>query len=180
MFNHESPLRGETFVTRKITRAVAKIALGLQDCIHLGNLDAQRDWGHAKDYVEGMWRMLQQSESDDYVLATGRTVTIRSFVDMAFAEVGISIEWKGAGVEEVGIDKKTGKTLVSVDPRYFRPTEVELLVGDATKAKEKLGWEPSHTLEQLCAEMVASDLALFKRDKYLLDGGHDILNQHEA
>ena len=180
LFNHESPLRGETFVTRKITRAVAKISLGLQDCIHLGNLDAQRDWGHAKDYVEGMWRMLQQSESDDYVLATGRTVTIRSFVDMAFAEVGIDIEWKGEGVEEVGIDKKTGKTLVSVDPRYFRPTEVELLVGDATKAKEKLGWEPSHTLEQLCAEMVASDLALFKRDKYLLDGGHDILNQHEA
>ena len=180
LFNHESPLRGETFVTRKITRAVAKISLGLQDGIHLGNLDAQRDWGHAKDYVEGMWRMLQQSESDDYVLATGRTVTIRSFVDMAFAEVGIDIEWKGAGVEEVGIDKKTGKTLVSVDPRYFRPTEVELLVGDATKAKEKLGWEPSHTLEQLCAEMVASDLALFKRDKYLLDGGHDILNQHEA
>ena len=180
LFNHESPLRGETFVTRKITRAVAKISLGLQDGIHLGNLDAQRDWGHAKDYVEGMWRMLQQSESDDYVLATGRTVTIRSFVDMAFAEVGIDIEWKGEGVEEVGIDKKTGKTLVAVDPRYFRPTEVELLVGDATKAKEKLGWEPSHTLEQLCAEMVASDLALFKRDKYLLDGGHDILNQHEA
>ncbi|MBL6645394.1 MAG: GDP-mannose 4,6-dehydratase [Flavobacteriales bacterium] len=180
LFNHESPLRGETFVTRKITRAVAKISLGLQDGIHLGNLDAQRDWGHAKDYVEGMWRMLQQSESDDYVLATGRTVTIRSFVDMAFAEVGIDIEWKGKGVEEVGIDKKTGKTLVAVDPRYFRPTEVELLVGDATKAKEKLGWEPSHTLEQLCAEMVASDLALFKRDKYLLDGGHDILNQHEA
>ena len=180
LFNHESPLRGETFVTRKITRAVAKISLGLQENIHLGNLDAQRDWGHAKDYVEGMWRMLQQSESDDYVLATGRTVTIRSFVDMAFAQVGIDIEWKGKGVEEVGIDKKTGKTLVVVDPRYFRPTEVELLVGDATKAKEKLGWTPSHTLEQLCSEMVASDLALFKRDKYLLDGGHDILNQHEA
>ncbi len=180
LFNHESPLRGETFVTRKITRAVAKISLGLQENIHLGNLDAQRDWGHAKDYVEGMWRMLQQSESDDYVLATGRTVTIRSFVDMAFTQVGIDIEWKGKGVEEVGIDKKTGKTLVAVDPRYFRPTEVELLVGDATKAKEKLGWTPSHTLEQLCSEMVASDLALFKRDKYLLDGGHDILNQHEA
>ena len=179
LFNHESPLRGETFVTRKITRAVAKISLGLQENIHLGNLDAQRDWGHAKDYVEGMWRMLQQSESDDYVLATGRTVTIRSFVDMAFTQVGIDIEWKGKGVEEVGIDKKTGKTLVAVDPRYFRPTEVELLVGDATKAKEKLGWTPSHTLEQLCSEMVASDLALFKRDKYLLDGGHDILNQHE-
>jgi GDPmannose 4,6-dehydratase len=180
LFNHESPLRGETFVTRKITRAVAKISLGLQKDIHLGNLDAQRDWGHAKDYVEGMWRMLQQSESDDYVLATGHTVTIRSFVDMAFAEVGIDIEWKGQGVEEIGIDKKTGKTLVAVDPRYFRPTEVELLVGDATKAKEKLGWTPTHTLEQLCAEMVASDVALFKRDKYLLDGGHDILNQHEA
>ena len=129
LFNHESPLRGETFVTRKITRAVAKISLGLQENIHLGNLDAQRDWGHAKDYVEGMWRMLQQSESDDYVLATGRTVTIRSFVDMAFTQVGIDIEWKGKGVEEVGIDKKTGKTLVAVDPRYFRPTEVELLVG---------------------------------------------------
>ena len=180
LFNHESPLRGETFVTRKITRAVAKISLGLQENIHLGNLDAQRDWGHAKDYVEGMWRMLQQSESDDYVLATGHTVTIRSFVNMAFAEVGIDLEWKGKGVEEIGIDKKTGKTLVAVDPRYFRPTEVELLVGDATKAKEKLGWTPTHTLEQLCSEMVASDIALFKRDKYLLDGGHDILNQHEA
>jgi len=180
LFNHESPLRGETFVTRKITRAVAKISLGMQESIHLGNLDAQRDWGHAKDYVEGMWRMLQQSQPDDYVLATGRTVTIRSFVDMAFAQVGIDIEWNGEGVEETGTDKKTGKTLVAVDPRYFRPTEVELLVGDATKAKEKLGWAPSHTLEQLCSEMVASDLALFKRDKYLLDGGHDILNQHES
>ena len=180
LFNHESPLRGETFVTRKITRAVAKISLGLQDCIHLGNLDAQRDWGHAKDYVEGMWRMLQQDEPDDYVLATGHTVTIRSFVDMAFAEVGIKLEWKGKGVEETGVDSKTGKTLVAVDPRYFRPTEVDLLVGDASKAKKVLGWAPTHTLEQLCAEMVASDVALFKRDKYLLDGGHDILNQHEA
>ena len=180
LFNHESPLRGETFVTRKITRAVAKISLGLQDCLHLGSLDAQRDWGHAKDYVEGMWRMLQQPTPDDYVLATGRTVSIRSFVDMAFKEVGIDIDWKGEGVEEIGTDRKTGKTLVAVDPRYFRPTEVELLVGNASKAKSVLGWEPSHTLEQLCAEMVASDVALFKRDKYLLDGGHDILNQHEA
>ena len=154
LFNHESPLRGETFVTRKITRAVAKISLGMQESMHLGNLDAQRDWGHAKDYVEGMWRMLQQSQPDDYVLATGRTVTIRSFVDMAFAQVGIDIEWNGEGVEETGTDKKTGKTLVAVDPRYFRPTEVELLVGDASKAKEKLGWAPSHTLEQLCSEMV--------------------------
>ena len=180
LFNHESPLRGETFVTRKITRAVAKISLGLQDCIHLGNLDAQRDWGHAKDYVEGMWRMLQQDEPDDYVLATGHTVTIRSFVDMAFAEVGIKLEWKGKGVEETGVDSKTGKTLVAVDPRYFRPTEVDLLVGDASKAKKVLGWAPTHTLEQICAEMVVADVALFKRDKYLLDGGHDILNQHEA
>ncbi len=180
LFNHESPLRGETFVTRKITRAVAKISLGLQDSLHLGNLDAQRDWGHAKDYVEGMWRMLQQDHPDDYVLATGHTVTIRSFVDMAFAEVGIALEWQGQGVEERGIDTKSGKTLVAVDPRYFRPTEVELLVGDASKAKAVLGWEPTHTLAQLCAEMVASDVALFKRDKYLLDGGHDILNQHEA
>ncbi len=180
LFNHESPLRGETFVTRKITRAVSKISLGLQDSLHLGNLDAQRDWGHAKDYVEGMWRMLQQPHSDDYVLATGRTVTIRSFVDMAFKEVGIDIDWKGEGVEETGTDRKTGKILVSVDPRYFRPTEVELLVGDASKAKSALGWEPTRTLEQLCSEMVASDLALFKRDKYLLDGGHDILNQHET
>ena len=180
LFNHESPLRGETFVTRKITRAVAKISLGLQENLHLGNLDAKRDWGHAKDYVEGMWRMLQQDQPDDYVLATGHTVTIRSFVDMAFAEVGINLEWQGEGVEEKGMDTKTGKTLVAVDPRYFRPTEVDLLVGDASKAKKVLGWAPTHTLEQLCAEMVASDVALFKRDKYLLDGGHDILNQHEA
>ncbi len=180
LFNHESPVRGETFVTRKITRAVAKISLGLQDSLHLGNLDAKRDWGHAKDYVEGMWRMLQQDHADDYVLATGHTVTIRSFVDMAFSEVGMELEWQGEGVEEKGIDKATGKTLVSVDPRYFRPTEVDLLVGDATKAKEKLDWTPTHSLGELCAEMVASDVALFKRDKYLLDGGHDILNQHEA
>ena len=180
LFNHESPVRGETFVTRKITRAAAKISLGLQDDLHLGNLDAKRDWGHAKDYVEGMWRMLQQDHSDDYVLATGHTVTIRSFVDMAFREVGMELEWQGEGVEEKGINKATGKTLVSVDPRYFRPTEVDLLVGDATKAKEKLGWTPTHSLAELCAEMVASDVALFKRDKYLLDGGHDILNQHEA
>ena len=179
LFNHESPLRGETFVTRKITRAVAKISLGLQENLHLGNLDAQRDWGHAKEYVEGMWRMLQQDYSDDYVLATGRTVAIRTFVDMAFKEVGIELEWKGSGVEETGVDKTTGQVLVAVDPRYFRPTEVDLLVGDATKAKEKLGWTPTHNLEQLCAEMVASDVATFKRDKYLLDGGHDVLNQHE-
>lgn len=179
LFNHESPLRGETFVTRKITRAAAKISLGMQDTLHLGNLDAQRDWGHAKDYVEGMWRMLQQDHADDYVLATGRTVAIRTFVNMAFAEVGIDLEWQGQGVEEKGLDRQTGAVRVAVDPRYFRPTEVDLLVGDAAKAKAELGWTPTHTLEQLCAEMVASDVALFKRDKYLLDGGHDVPDQHE-
>ena len=148
LFNHESPLRGETFVTRKITRAVAQIELGLNDCLYLGNLDAKRDWGHAKDYVEGMWRMLQQDTPDDYVLATGRTVPIRDFVNMAFAEVGRTLEWKGSGVDEVGICTRTGQTLVQVDPRYFRPAEVDLLVGDASKAKRVLGWEPKHTLEE--------------------------------
>lgn len=179
LFNHESPLRGETFVTRKITRAVARIHHGLQDVLHLGNLDAKRDWGHAKDYVEGMWRMLQQDTPDDYVLATGRTVPIRDFVNMAFGEVGVELEWSGSGVDEQGFDKKTGALRVAVDPRYFRPAEVELLMGDASKAKRELGWEPTHTLEQLCAEMVASDLALFEKDKYLLEGGHSILNQFE-
>lgn len=179
LFNHESPLRGETFVTRKITRAVAQIQLGLNDCLYLGNLDAKRDWGHAKDYVEGMWRMLQQDNPDDYVLATGRTVPIRDFVNMAFAEVGRTLEWKGSGVDEVGICTASGKTLVQVDPRYFRPAEVELLVGDASKAKRVLGWEPKHTLEQLCAEMVASDLDLFQRTKYLKDGGHSVFTPQE-
>ena len=179
LFNHESPRRGETFVTRKITRAAAKISLGMQETLHLGNLDAQRDWGHAKDYVEGMWRMLQQDHGDDYVLATGRTVAIRTFVDMAFAEVGIQLDWTGEGVEEKGIDHATGATRVAVDPRYFRPTEVDLLVGDATKAKEVLGWTPTHTLEELCAEMVEADVAKFKRDKYLLEGGHDVSDPHE-
>jgi len=180
LFNHESPLRGETFVTRKITRAVAQIQLGLSDCLYLGNLDAKRDWGHAKDYVEGMWRMLQQDEPDDYVLATGRTVAIRDFVNMSFAEVGRTLEWKGSGVDEVGICTETGKTLVQVDPRYFRPAEVDLLVGDASKAKRVLGWEPTHTLEQLCSEMVAADLELFKRTKYLQDGGHDVVTPQEG
>ena len=180
LFNHESPLRGETFVTRKITRAVAQIQLGLTDCLYLGNLDAKRDWGHAKDYVEGMWRMLQQDQPDDYVLATGRTVAIRDFVNMAFAEVGRSLEWKGTGVDEVGICTETGKTLVQVDPRYFRPAEVDLLVGDASKAKRVLGWEPTHTLEELCSEKVASDLALFERTKYLRDGGHEVVTPQEG
>jgi len=179
LFNHESPKRGETFVTRKITRAVAQIHLGLLDQLYLGNLDSKRDWGHAKDYVEGMWRMLQQDTPDDYVLATGRTVPIRDFVNMAFAEVGRTLEWKGSGVDEQGICTKTGDVLVSVDPRYFRPAEVDVLVGDASKAKRVLGWEPTHTLEQLCQEMVASDIKLFERNKYLRDGGHEVLNQYE-
>ncbi|MDP2388180.1 MAG: GDP-mannose 4,6-dehydratase [Bacteroidota bacterium] len=179
LFNHESPLRGETFVTRKITRAVAKISLGLQEKLFMGNIDSERDWGHAKDYVEGMWRMLQHSEPDDFVLATGKKITVRKFIELAFAEVGIELEWKGKDVEEKGIDKKTGKVLVEIDEKYFRPAEVDLLVGDATKAKEKLGWVAKYSVEELLKEMVASDLAIFKRDKYLLEGGHEVLNQHE-
>lgn len=179
LFNHESPVRGETFVTRKITRAAAKISLGLQEKLFVGNLDAERDWGHAKDYVEGMWLMLQQNEPDDYVLATGKKISVRAFIEMAFAELGMQLEWKGEGVNEKGFDKKSGKALVEVDPVYFRPAEVDLLVGDATKAKEKLGWVPKHTVEELCKEMVQADLELFKRDKYLLEGGHKVMNFHE-
>jgi GDPmannose 4,6-dehydratase len=158
LFNHESPIRGETFVTRKITRAVAAIHLELQDCLYLGNLDAQRDWGHARDYVEGMWRILQQDEGDDYVLATGETHTVRSFVEKAFAETGRKIFWKDTGINETGTCAETGAVLVRVDPRYFRPTEVDLLIGDPTKAREKLGWRHTATLDQLVSEMVASDL----------------------
>jgi GDPmannose 4,6-dehydratase len=172
LFNHESPRRGETFVTRKITRAAAAIHLGLQERLYLGNLDAQRDWGHARDYVEGMWRMLQQDTPDDYVLATGRTVAIREFVNLAFAEVGIALDWQGSGVDEIGVCKETGRTLVAVDPRYFRPAEVELLVGDAAKAKRVLGWEATTSLEAMCSEMVASDIELFKRNELLKAGGH--------
>lgn len=179
LFNHESPLRGETFVTRKITRAVAKISLGLQEKLFMGNIDSERDWGHAKDYVEGMWRMLQHNEPDDFVLATGKKITVRKFIELAFAEVGIELDWKGKDVEEKGIDKKSGKVLVEIDAKYFRPAEVDLLVGDATKAKEKLGWVAKYTVEELLKEMVQSDLAIFKRDKYLLEGGHEILDQHE-
>ena len=179
LFNHESPLRGETFVTRKITRAVAKISLGLQEKLFMGNIDSERDWGHAKDYVEGMWRMLQHNEPDDFVLATGKKITVRKFIELAFAEVGVELEWKGKDVEEKGLDKKTGKILVEIDEKYFRPAEVDLLVGDATKAKEKLGWVAKYSVEELLKEMVASDLAIFKRDKYLLEGGHEVLNQHE-
>jgi GDPmannose 4,6-dehydratase len=179
LFNHESPIRGETFVTRKITRAAAKIHLGLQEKIFLGNLDAERDWGHAKDYVEGMWMMLQQKEADDFVLATGKKITVRKFVELAFAEVGIALKWEGKGVDEKGINLKTGKIIVEVDPNYFRPTEVDLLIGDASKAKKIMGWEPKHTLEQLVKEMVASDIKIFEKDKYLMEGGHDVMNFHE-
>jgi GDPmannose 4,6-dehydratase len=163
LFNHESPLRGETFVTRKITRAVAAIAAGKQDKLFLGNIDAKRDWGHAKDYVAGMWAMLQQEVPDDYVLATGETHPVREFVDLAFAEVGRKIVWKGHGVEEKGIDAKTGAVLVEIDPRYFRPTEVDLLLGNPAKAKRVLGWQATTPFLTLVKEMVAADVAEFKR-----------------
>jgi GDPmannose 4,6-dehydratase len=179
LFNHESPIRGETFVTRKITRAVAKISLGMQEKLFMGNIDSERDWGHAKDYVEGMWRMLQQDEPDDFVLATGIKITVREFINMSFAEVGITLKWEGKEENEKGIDIKTGKTLVEIDPKYYRPAEVDLLVGDATKAKEKMGCTPTYTVADLCKEMVASDLELFKRDKYLMDGGHKVLHYKE-
>jgi GDPmannose 4,6-dehydratase len=162
LFNHEGPTRAETFVTRKISRAVAAIRLGLQEKLYLGNLDAKRDWGHARDFVEGMWLMLQQDKPDDYVLATGETHTVREFVELAFAEVGIEIVWKGQGVAEHGICGRSGKVLVEVDPAYFRPTEVDILLGDATKAREKLGWTHKITFEKLVTEMVANDLVVMK------------------
>ena len=160
LFNHEGPTRGETFVTRKITRAVAAISAGRQPKLYLGNLDAKRDWGHARDYVEGMWRMLQQPEPGDYVLATGETHSVREFVDLAFAEVGIEIVWKGSGVEEKGLDKSSGRVLVEIDPRFFRPAEVDVLCGDATKARDKLGWVPKARFVDLVKEMVRSDVGL--------------------
>lgn len=164
LFNHESPLRGETFVTRKITRAVARIKVGLQKKLYLGNLSAKRDWGFARDYVEAMWLLLQQDHAEDYVIATGETHEVREFVELAFREVGIEIEWQGSGVDEKGVDKATGDVLVEVDPRYFRPTEVELLLGDAAKAMRKLGWKPKTTLKDLCSMMVQEDLTAAKRD----------------
>jgi GDPmannose 4,6-dehydratase len=187
LFNHESPLRGETFVTRKITRAAAKITLGLQDCLYLGNLNSQRDWGHAKDYVEGMWRILQHDVAEDFVLATGITTSIRDFVRLAFDYAGIELEFKGRDEDEVGIVASctneckvpVGTTVVKVDPRYYRPTEVDLLIGDATKAKEKLGWKPEYTLDRLAEEMVLSDIELFKREVLLQQSGYKIMNQFE-
>lgn len=179
LFNHESPLRGETFVTRKITRAAAKISLGLQDKVFLGNVDARRDWGHAKDYVEGMWMMMQQDEPDDFVLATGETYSVKHFCNLAFGHVGITLEWKGSGVDEKAYDSKTGKVLIEIDPKYFRPTEVDLLIGNPAKAREKLGWMHKHSLEQLVTDMVKSDVELFKRDRYLMEGGHKVLNYNE-
>ena len=158
LFNHESPRRGETFVTRKITQAVAAIHLGKQDCLYLGNLNAKRDWGHARDYVEGMWRILQQAEPDDYVLATGETHSVREFVELAFAEIGVAIHWQGDGVDEVGLCEKTNRTLVRVDPRYFRPTEVEVLLGNPAKAHNKLGWKHQIVFRELVREMMESDL----------------------
>lgn len=171
LFNHESPRRGETFVTRKITMAASRISLGMQEKLSLGNLNAKRDWGHAKDYVEGMWRILQNDKPEDFVLATGTTTSIRDFVTMTFKELGIEIEWSGTGVDEKGVNKATGKVVVDVNPVYFRPAEVELLLGDSTKARTKLGWKPTYDLQMLCHEMVESDLDLAKREKLLNDNG---------
>lgn len=199
LFNHESPLRGETFVTRKITRAAAKIALGLQDKMYIGNMDAKRDWGHAKDYVDAMWRILQQDDPEDFVIATGVTTKVRDFISLAFAEVGIILRFEGEGVNEIGIissidkDKyetatglnfsdlnlELGQLVIEVDTRYFRPTEVELLIGDPTKSKEKLSWEPKYDLQDLLEDMMQSDIAIFKKDLDLLNAGHRVLKQVE-
>ena len=188
LFNHESPIRGETFVTRKITRAVSRIALGLQDKIYLGNLDSKRDWGHAKDYIRMMWMILQADEPEDWVIATGRTTTIRDFVRMAFAHIGVKLDFFGEGIKEVARIKscsnpnyqlEIGKEILCIDPKYFRPTEVDLLIGDSSKAKEKLGWVPEIKLEELVKDMMESDLRLFERDKYLSEGGHDTYNYFE-
>ena len=188
LFNHESPIRGETFVTRKITRAVSRIALGLQDKLYLGNLDSKRDWGHAKDYVRMMWMILQAEEPEDWVIATGRTTTIRDFVKMAFSYIGVELEFSGEGINEVAKIKscsnpeymlEIGKEVLSIDEKYFRPTEVDLLIGDPSKAKKKLGWEPEITLEELVEDMMKSDIKLFKKDKYLRDGGYNTLNYYE-
>ncbi|SEL19608.1 GDPmannose 4,6-dehydratase [Maribacter orientalis] len=188
LFNHESPLRGETFVSRKITRAVSKIALGLQDKFYLGNLDAQRDWGHAKDYVEMMWMILQAEEAEDWVIATGKTTKVRDFVRMAFAEIGVELEFRGEGEQEKAFVKactmpqyqlEIGKEVLSIDPKYFRPTEVELLIGDPSKAKTKLGWKATYDVAALVKEMMESDLQLMEKDRHLNNGGFDTLNYYE-
>lgn len=188
LFNHESPIRGETFVTRKITRATSRIALGMQDKMYLGNLDAQRDWGHAKDYVRMMWMILQADEAEDWVIATGKTTTVRDFVKMSFNHVGVELEFKGTGVNEKGYVKsctnpkyqlEIGKEVVSVDPKYFRPTEVDLLIGDASKAKNKLGWIPKYDLPALVEDMMTSDLKLMEKEQFLKEGGYNIMNYFE-
>ncbi|WP_300438566.1 GDP-mannose 4,6-dehydratase [Christiangramia sp.] len=188
LFNHESPLRGETFVTRKITRAAARIALGMQDTLYLGNLDARRDWGHARDYIRAMWLMLQQEEPDDYVIATGVTTSVRDFVKMAFSELGIELKFEGQGIEEIAkvtscsnpeFQLAEGNCVLKIDPDYHRPTEVDLLIGDASKCREKLGWSPVYSLEDLVREMIKSDLKLFQKEKYLRDGGHETLDYNE-
>jgi GDPmannose 4,6-dehydratase len=178
LFNHESPIRGETFVTRKITRALARIKLGLQDCLYLGNLNAKRDWGHARDYVEAMWLMLQQPEPEDYVIATGEQYSVRDFVNAAARELGMEIRWEGQGVDEKGYDA-SGKVIVAVDPRYFRPTEVETLLGDATKAAQKLGWTPQVSFDALVAEMVSEDLKSAERDELIKQHGYKTTDYHE-
>jgi GDPmannose 4,6-dehydratase len=189
LFNHESPLRGETFVTRKVTRAVARIALGLQECVYMGNIDAKRDWGHAKDYVEAMWMMLQTDKPEDFVVATGVTTTVREFIIKAFAEIGVELEFQGKEENEIAVIKNAtnvlyplekGKVVMRIDKNYYRPAEVEILIGDPSKAKQKLGWEPKHNLDAIIREMVACDIKLFNRDKYLQQGGHEIINYHEG
>ena len=179
LFNHESPIRGETFVTRKITRAVARIKLGLQEKLYLGNLDAKRDWGHARDYVEAQSLILQQVQPDDYVIATGRQITVREFVMLAFAEVGIALNWRGTGASEQGVDRAAGKVLVEIDQRYFRPTEVDTLLGDPSRAKTKLGWTAKTSLEQLCAEMVRADLREAEKDELCKREGYRTFNYYE-
>ena len=179
LFNHESPIRGETFVTRKITRGLARVKVGLQTAVYLGNLDASRDWGHARDYVEAQWMILQAEKPEDYVIATGASCTVRDFVRRAAAELGMRLEWRGTGIDEQGVDARSGHTIVRVDPRYFRPTEVETLLGDASKARRQLGWAPRTSLDELIKEMMQADLAHAERDSLVARGGFKILNNYE-
>lgn len=179
LFNHESPIRGETFVTRKITRGLARIKLGIEKCLYLGNMNALRDWGHARDYVRAQWLMLQQEQPDDFVIATGHQYSVRAFVELAGRQLGFDIHWSGEGIDEVGIDRVSGQTIVRVDPRYFRPAEVETLLGDASKARAKLGWHPQISFEQLVSEMVEADLDAAKRYKLIVDQGFRIHDSHE-